>query len=152
MLDTCSIHGRWIFGRHKPVNSPGLVPRACEILSSSLVPCPGLFFLFFLLFLEHPWGHWIQKCAPRRIPGGSLADPWRLPGGLPLWVATFCTLKKRRVLPFDLRLGGARTDQGPQLLHYIRQLTVFCPTFGYMNYFFMIFLKMCSPPTQEAQF
>ena len=122
-------------------NSPGLVPRACEILSSSLVPCPGLFFLFLLLFLEHPWGHWIQKCAPRRILGGSLADPWRILGGLSLWVATFCTLKKRRVLPFDLHLGRARTDQGRQHTHHIPQLIVSWPNFSPHAFFFHIFLK-----------
>ena len=109
------------------------MPRACEILSSSLVPCPGLFFLFLLLFLEHPWGHWIQKCAPRRMVGG-----------FPLWVATFCTLKKRRVLPFDLHLGGARTDQGRQHTHHIPQLMVSWPNFSPHALFFHIFLKNAS--------
>ena len=36
----------------------------------------------------------------------------------------FFTMKKRRVLPFDLHLGRARTDQGRQHTHHIPQLIV----------------------------
>ena len=81
-----------------------------------------------------------SSTATRRILGGS----WRLLGGLSLWVATFCTLKKRRVLPFDLRLGGARTDQGPQHTHHIPQLIVPWPYFSPHALFFDIFLKKAS--------
>ena len=64
------------------------------------------------------------------------------------WIAVdrreFFTMKKRRVLPFDLHLGGARTDQGPQHTHHIPQLMVPWPNFSPHALFFHIVLKNAS--------
>ena len=73
-------------------------------------------------------------------------------GALSLWVATFCTLKKRRALPFDLHLGGARTDQGPQHTHHIPQLMVSWPIFSPHALFFHLFLKKCFLPSVGITF
>ena len=101
---------------------PGRV-RSCHHPSSHV---PGCSFCSFYSFLSIP-GAIGSKSV---LLDGSLAAPWRLLGGLSLWVATFCTLKKRRVLPFDLHLGRARTDQGRQHTHHIAQLIVSWPIFS----------------------
>mgnify|MGYP006229025991 CR=1 FL=1 len=123
------------------LNSPGLVPRACEILSSSLVPCPGLFFLFLLLFLEHPWGHWIQKCAPRRIPGGWSAAPRCIP------VMGRDFLYTQKTSGFTLRFAFGWRANGPRPPTY----PPYPPTYGFMaqilhhmHYFFVFLLKYAS--------
>ena len=90
---------------------------------SSHDPWSRLPFWFLLLFLEHPSEHWIQKCDPREILAESPRNPWCWP----LWVATFGTLKKRAVLPYDLNLEPTRTDQGPQHTHHIPQHTHHIP-------------------------
>ena len=95
---------------------PGRV-RSCHHPSSHV---PGCSFCSFYSFLSIP-GAIGSKSV---LPDGSSADGRRLPGAFPLWVATFCTLKKRRVLPFDLHLGRARTDQGRQHTHHGAQLIV----------------------------
>ena len=123
---------------------PGRV-RSCHHPSSHV---PGCSFCSFYSFLS------IHGAIGSKsvLPDGSLAAPWRLLGGLSLWVATFCTLKKRRVLPFDLHLGGARTDQGPQHTHHIPQLMVSWPIFSPHALFFHLFLKKCFLPSVGTTF
>ena len=60
---------------------PGRV-RSCHHPSSHV---PGCSFCSFFSFLSIP-GAIGSKSV---LPDGSLAAPWRLPGGLSLWVATF---------------------------------------------------------------
>ena len=52
--------------------------------------------------------------------------------------------KKRRVLPFDLHLGRARTDQGRQHTHHIGQLMVPWPNSSPHALILHIFLKISS--------
>ena len=115
---------------------PGRV-RSCHHPSSHV---PGCSFCSFYSFLSIP-GAIGSKSV---LLDGWSAAPWRLLGGVSLWVATFCTLKKRRVLPFDLHLGGARTDQGRQHTHHIPQLMVSWPNFSPHALFFHICLKNAS--------
>ena len=48
--------------------------------------------------------------------------------------------------------GRARTDQGPQLTHYIRQLMGFLSSSPLHALFFHIFSKKCSPPSVGSTF
>ena len=123
--------------------------RSCHHPSSHV---PGCSFCSFYSFLSIPGAIGSKSVLldgsladPWRILGGSLADPRRIPGGLSLWVATYGTLKKRRVLPFDLHLGGARTDQGRQHTHHIPQLMVSWPNFSPHAFFFHILFEKCFP-------
>ena len=88
-------------------------PCAQGVLDPVIIPCP---------ISRRPFLFYGSSCAslgaldPKVC--SSVAPRW-LPVGLSLWVATFGTLKKRAVSPYDLNLEPSRTDQGPQHTHHI---------------------------------
>ena len=91
-------------------------PCAQGVLDPVMIPCP-MSLSCAVLFCSI--GSFSIRTSPRGIGSQKYAPCW-----LPLSVATFFTLKKRRVLPFDLHMGRARTDQGRQHTHHIPQLIV----------------------------
>ena len=95
---------------------PGRVRSGHDPLSHVPGLCCAVWFHWIFLDKEVPRGIGSQKCAPRRLLVGYLL--------IPVDRREFFTMKKRRVLPFDLHMGRARTDQGSQHTHHIAQLIV----------------------------
>ena len=83
-------------------------------------------FLFLLLFLEHPWGHWTQKCGPWWLPGGSLVAPWWIP------VMGRDFLYTQKTSGFTLRFAFGWRANGPRPPTYPPHP----PTYGFMAQFF----------------
>ena len=94
-----------------------------------------------LLFLEHPWGQWIQTCAPR---GGSLVVPW-------------CIAVVGRDLIYIAaareKLGSAARERttGPSTCITSTNRSFTWPIFHHMQYSFIIFPKKYSPLSVEGE-
>ena len=101
---------------------PGRVRSGHDPLSHVPGLCCAVWFHWIFLDKVVPRGIGSQKCAPCRLLVGYLLIAVDRRGSF--------TMKKRRVLPFDLHLGRARTDQGRQHTHHIVQLIVPCSNFS----------------------
>ena len=80
---------------------------------------------------------------------------------LPFWELTLpfchrymppCPLKKTNLNLYFFNIFAFRPHQAPSYSHHTCHLKSFGSIFHFPATVFTIFLKMCSPPTQEAQF
>ena len=93
--------------------------------------------LVLWFFLDHPRGPGSQKCDPWWLLGGSSVAPrWLLGGSLVDFrcgsrLCFYCCGSGKTAF------GRARTDQGPQLAHYIRHLYASAFKFGLRGLIFV---------------